>query len=62
MSKVLSVAKWSFEMLSKRIASHRSQRVVSLSGIYGECAYDESQMMENNEAERIQRAWLDYDC
>ena len=62
MSKVLSVAKWSFGLLAKRIAAVRAQRVFPASMIYGEYAYDESQMMESNTAERIQRAELDYDC
>ena len=62
MSKVLSVAKWSFDLLAKRIAALRSQRVFPPSKIYGEHAYDESQMMENDLVERIQRAELDYDC
>ena len=62
MSKVLSVAKWSFDLLSKRIAALRSQRFFSPSTIYGEQAYDESQMMESDIVERIQRAELDYDC
>ena len=62
MSKVLSVAKWSFDLLAKRIAALRSQRVFLTSKIYGDHAYDESQMMENDIVERIQRAELDYDC
>ena len=58
--QVLSVAVV-FDLLAKRIAALRSQGF-SPSTIYGEQAYDESQMMESDIVERIQRAELDYDC
>ncbi|MEB3254522.1 MAG: hypothetical protein VKI93_07405 [Synechococcus sp.] len=62
MSKVLSVAKWSFDLLAKRIASLRIQKVFPVSRIYGESAYEEAQMLESDASIRMQKAELDYDC
>ena len=62
MSKVLSVAKWSFDLLAKRIATLRSQKIFAPSTIYGSSAYDESQMKDSDVLKRQQRSELEYDC
>ena len=62
MSKVLSAAKWSLELLAKRISSIRVQKVFPVSKIYGSSAYDESEMMESEPFKRDQKAELFYDC
>ena len=62
MSKVLSAAKWSLELLTKRISSLRVQKVFPVSKIYGSSAYDESEMMESEPFKRDQKAELFYDC
>ena len=62
MSKVLSAAKWSLELLAKRISSLRVQKVFPVSKIYGSSAYDESEMMESEPFKRDQKAELFYDC
>ena len=62
MSKVLSAAIWSFELLAKRIAFLRVQKVFLASRIYGESVYDEAQMRESDSLNRMQRAELEYDC
>ncbi|WP_156957635.1 hypothetical protein [Synechococcus sp. KORDI-52] len=62
MGKVLSAAKWSFELLGQRITALRLKRHSSPSRIYSEMAYDEAQMMESDGATREQKSNLDYDC
>ncbi|WP_413442603.1 hypothetical protein [Synechococcus sp. MIT S1220] len=62
MSKVLSAARWSLSLLAKRISSLRNQSFYSPSTIYGTSAYDESQMKENDELKRQQKAMIEYDC
>ena len=62
MSKVLSAARWSFSLLAKRISSLRNKTFYSQSIIYGESAYDESQMKESDAVKREQKAMIEYDC
>ncbi|RPF85040.1 MAG: hypothetical protein CBB80_000760 [Synechococcus sp. TMED20] len=62
MSKVLSAAKWSFDLLAKRIAALRLKKVFSPSTIYSAAAYDESQMRESDVLKRQQRSEIEYDC
>ena len=61
MSKVLSAAKWSFELLAKRIEALRSNQEFkpNMSSIF---AYDESQMKDDDELKRQQKAELEYEC
>ena len=61
MSKVLSAAKWSFELLAKRIDALRSNHEFkpNTSSIF---AYDESQMKDDDELKRQQKAELEYEC
>lgn len=61
MSKVLSAAKWSFELLAKRIEALRSNQEFkpNTSSIF---AYDESQMKDDDELKRQQKAELEYEC
>ena len=62
MGKVLSAAKWSFDLLGQRIAALRLQKSFSESRIYSELAYDESQMKEADASKREQKSTLEYDC
>ena len=62
MSKVLSAAKWSLDLLAKRIATLRVQKVFPASKIYGSSAYDEAEMIESEPLIRDQKAELFYDC
>ena len=62
MSKVLSAAKWSLDLLAKRISSIRASRSFPVSKIYGSSAYDEAEMMESEPFRRDQKAELFYDC
>ena len=62
MGKVLSAAKWSFDLLGQRIAALRLKKSFSASTIYSEFAYDESQMRETNPIKRQQKSTLEYDC
>jgi len=62
MGKVLSAAKWSFDLLGQRIAALRFKKSFSASTIYSEFAYDESQMKEADTSKRQQRSLLEYDC
>ena len=62
MGKVLSAAKWSFDLLGQRIAALRLKKSISESTIYSEFAYDESQMRETNAIKRQQKSTLEYDC
>jgi len=62
MSKVLSAAKWSFDLLAKRIATLRSKKIFRPSRIYSALAYDESQMRDSDVLRRQQKAELEYDC
>ena len=62
MGKVLSAAKWSFDLLGQRIAALRLKKSFSTSRIYSELAYDESQMKEADASKRDQKANLEYDC
>jgi len=62
MSKVLSAAKWSLDLLAKRIATLRVQKVFPASRIYGSLAYDEAEMIESEPLIRDQKAELFYDC
>ena len=61
MSKVLSAAKWSFELLSKRIEALRSRQsfAPNPSSIF---AYDESQMKDDDMLKRQQKAEIEYEC
>ena len=61
MSKVLSAAKWSFELLAKRIEALRSKQEFkpNTSSIF---AYDESQMKDDDELKRQQKGELEYEC
>ena len=61
MSKVLSAAKWSFELLARRIEALRSNQEFkpNTSSIF---AYDESQMKDDDELKRQQKAELEYEC
>ena len=62
MGKVLSAAKWSFDLLGQRIASLRLKKSFAESTIYSEFAYDESQMRETDSSWREQKSTLEYDC
>jgi hypothetical protein len=62
MGKVLSAAKWSFDLLGQRIASLRLKKSFAESTIYSEFAYDESQMKETDAGRRQQKSMLEYDC
>ena len=62
MSKVLSIAKWSFDLLAKRIGALRVHKDFTESKIYGESAYEEAQMHESDALVRMQKAELEYDC
>ena len=62
MGKVLSAAKWSFDLLGQRIAAIRLKKSFSVSTIYSEFAYDESQMKETDAGRRQQKSMLEYDC
>jgi hypothetical protein len=62
MGKVLSAAKWSFDLLGQRIAALHLKKSFSESSIYSEYAYDESQMRETNAIKRQQKSTLEYDC
>ena len=61
MSKVLSAAKWSFDLLAKRIEALRTRQAYppNTSGIF---TYDESQMKDDDEFRRQQKAQLEYEC
>lgn len=61
MSKVLSAAKLSFDLLAKRIEALRTRQSYSpnTSSIF---AYDESQMKDDDELKRQQKAELEYEC
>ena len=62
MGKVLSAAKWSFDLLGQRIAALRLKKSFSASTIYSELAYDESQMKEADIGKRQQKSMIEYDC
>ena len=62
MSKVLTAAKWSLNLLAKRILALRKKTFSSSSTIYGSFAYDESLMKENDPLKRQQKSYLEYDC
>ena len=62
MSKVLATAKWSFDLLAKRIASLRMRKITTPTNAVNNFSYDESQMMESDPLIRQQRSQLDYDC
>ena len=62
MGKVLSAAKWSFELLGQRITALRLKKSFSESRIYSDRAYDESQMKETDFSKREQKSHLEYDC
>jgi hypothetical protein len=62
MGKVLSAAKWSFDLLGQRIVSLRLKKSCAESTIYSEFAYDESQMKETDAGRRQQKSMLEYDC
>lgn len=62
MGKVLSAARWSFDLLGQRIAALRMKKSFSTSTIYSDYAYDESQMREADSIRRHQRSTLEYDC
>ena len=62
MGKVLSAAKWSFDLLGQRIAALRLKKSCTESRIYSELAYDESQMKEADAGKREQKSNLEYDC
>tara|TARA_B000000565_G_scaffold186408_1_gene141762 strand:+ start:291 stop:479 length:189 start_codon:yes stop_codon:yes gene_type:complete len=62
MGKVLSAAKWSFDLLGQRIAALRLKKSFSPSTIYSEFAYDEAQMREADILKRQQKSNLEYDC
>ena len=62
MGKVLSAAKWSFELLGQRITALRLKKSFSESRIYSDWAYDESQMKEADFGKREQKSFLEYDC
>ena len=62
MGKVLSAAKWSFDLLGQRITALRLNRSFPQSRIYSDWAYDESQMKEANCGKREQKSQLEYDC
>ena len=62
MGKVLSAAKWSFELLGQRIAALRLKKSFSTSSIYSDWAYDESQMREADAEKRQQKSMLEYEC
>ena len=61
MSKVLSAAKWSFELLTKRIEALRSRQpfAPNTSSIF---AYNEAQMKDNDIVKRQQKAEIEYEC
>ena len=61
MSKVLSAAKWSFELLAKRIEALRSNQEFK-PNTSSSFAYDESQMKDDDELKRQQKAELEYEC
>ena len=62
MSKVLSAAKWSLDLLAQRIASLRSKKNFDTSSSSMVLTYDESQMKEADPAIRQQRSEIEYDC
>ena len=62
MSTVLSIAKWSFDMLAKRIAALRVHKEFPESKIYGESTCNEAQMHESDALIRMQKSELEYDC
>ncbi len=62
MGKVLSAAKWSFDLLGQRISALRLKKTFTESRIYGDLAYDESQMKETDFGKREQKSHLEYDC
>ena len=62
MGKVLSAAKWSFELLGQRITALRLKKSFSPSSIYGDLAYDESQMRDADPDQRQQKSMLEYEC
>ena len=62
MGKVLSAAKWSFDLLGQRINALRLKKTFSASRIYSDWAYDESQMKEADFGKRQQKSHLEYDC
>ena len=62
MGKVLSVAKWSFDLLAQRINVARLRKSFSSSRIYGLDSYDESQMRDDDVQKRQQKAEIEYDC
>lgn len=62
MGKVLSAAKWSFDLLGQRITALRLKKTFAESRIYSESAYDESQMKEADISKREQQSHLEYDC
>lgn len=62
MGKVLSAAKWSLDLLGQRINALRLKKTFSVSSIYSNWAYDESQMKEADFGKRQQKSQLEYDC
>ena len=62
MGKVLSAAKWSLDLLGQRINALRLKKTFSVSSIYSNWAYDESQMKESDFGKRQQKSQLEYDC
>ena len=62
MGKVLSAAKWSFDLLGQRITALRLTKRFPESRIYSDWAYNESQMKEANFSKREQKSHLEYDC
>ena len=62
MGKVLSAAKWSFDLLGQRIAALRLKKSFSQSRIYSELAYDDAQVKEAAASRREQKSNLEYDC
>ncbi len=62
MSQILSAAKWSFELLAKRIEALRDRRSGMASVKQSLFSYDESQMKESDAFKRQQTSELEYDC
>lgn len=62
MGKVLSAARWSFQLLAQRIDVLRAKQCDGTRIDQSIFAYDESQMKNSDHAWRQQQAELDYDC
>ena len=62
MGKVLSAAKWSFDLLGQRIAALRIKKSFSPSRIYSHLAYDEALMRDTDIEKRQQKSQLEYEC